>query len=151
MLQQSNPPISKQVLNDRKQYLEQHCDELPQGELKRDTEKTLKEMEKADDLYWITNNSSLYGLKKYEQRYPRGKHISEIITRRYQLERQVTERQEQIDDALSTTKSIFKYGGLTVCAGLFVLVIYTAINTDSKITWTTLGPLFYITYRLKEW
>lgn len=151
MLQQSNSPISKQVLNDRKQYLEQHHDDLPPSELKKDTEKTLKEIEKADDAFWNTNCGSLSGLKKYQEKYPQGKHISEIPSKRSLLEYQKAQRNDQVDNALSTTKAVLKYGGLVVCVGLFILVIYTAITSDYKITWATLAPLAYATNRLMEW
>ena len=151
MLQQNNPPISKQVLNDRKKYLEQHHDELPSGELKKDTENTLKEIEKADDAFWNINCGSLSGLKKYQKKYPQGKHISEIPEKQCLLERQKAERQEKVDEALSTIKAVLKYGGLVGCVAVLALIIYAAISTGKKLTYGTIFPLLYVAYRLYEW
>lgn len=151
MLQKSNPPISKQVLNDRKQYLEQHHGELPSGELKKDTEKTLKEIEKADDSFWNTNCGSLSGLKKYQEKYPQGKHIAEIPSKKSLLEYQKAQRNEQVDNALSTTKAVLKYGGLLGCVAVLVLIIYAAVSSGQKLTYATIFPVLYVAYRLYEW
>lgn len=148
MLQLSNPPIPKTELINRQQFLKKSHDDLPQGELKKDTELTLKKIELADDNFWYYNCNSLSGLNKYQAKYPDGKHITEIASKRDQLERQKVKGQENVDNTL---KSFFKYGGLIVCVGLFFLIIYMAITTNQKITWATLAPLAYITYRLCEW
>lgn len=150
-MQMDDPPIPYEDLNERKQYLENHYDELPQGQLKKDTEESLREEEKADDVYWNRNCNSLSGIKKYQKRYPKGKHASDIELKRSQLEKQKNERNKNIDNTLYTIMAIIKYGGMAIFIGLIILVIIFSIVNDSKISFAAIGPLGYVVYQLSEW
>ena len=151
MMEMKNPPIPTIELKKRKEYLEQHHDELPKGHLKKNTEDTLKEREKADDAFWNKNCGSLTGLEKYQKKFPNGKHISEIEQKRSQLEKQKIERNESIDNTLNTIMSIIKYGGMAIFIGLIILVIILSFVNDNKTYLAAIGPLGYSVYQLSEW
>ena len=151
MLESSTPLISKVDLLNRKFYLEHSYQDLPEGEIKKDTERTLKEQAQADDRFWFSNCNSISGLNKYKQKYPQGRHVNEIALRRESIQKQEEQRTKATEQTWHGIKTVLKYGGLTICAIILLWAVYTALTTEYKITWASIAPLAYAAKRLFDW
>ena len=114
-------------------------------------ENTQSNKGKIDDEedYWRKNCNSIQGLHSYKHLYPYGRHIQECNSLLRQYNR--LSNRADLKETWHVIKAIVKYGGLTICAILAIVVIIVSIKTRTWPVAGTVGPIYLASYYLDKW